>query len=104
MNKQDVSLCYVSPELQCELSFPYQPGLTVAVLLTIANLPTRWPTVAWEHCTVGIWGKNVDMSTLLQPGDRVELYRPLIIDPKTARRLRSPKNLKRPRVRHRRLE
>ncbi len=36
----------------------------------------------------GIWGKKVSVDTMLQDGDRVELYRDLEVDPKTARRLR----------------
>lgn len=36
----------------------------------------------------GIWGKKACLDTTLQDGDRVELYRALLVDPKTARRLR----------------
>lgn len=84
----DVGLSFASPELQFELYFPYQPGLTVAALLSLAQLSVRWPTVQWADYALGIWGKPVSASALLQPGDRVELYQPLIIDPKAARRLR----------------
>lgn len=37
---------------------------------------------------VGIWGRVCSTDTLLRDGDRVEIYRPLLIDPKEARRLR----------------
>jgi putative ubiquitin-RnfH superfamily antitoxin RatB of RatAB toxin-antitoxin module len=37
---------------------------------------------------VGIWGRLVDKTTVLKAGDRLELYRPLTVDPKMARRLR----------------
>lgn len=37
---------------------------------------------------VGIWGRPCSADTLLRDGDRVEIYRPLLIDPKEARRLR----------------
>lgn len=37
---------------------------------------------------VGIWGRICSTDTLLRDGDRVEIYRPLLIDPKEARRLR----------------
>lgn len=36
----------------------------------------------------GIWGKKAQLDTTLQDGDRVELYRALVVDPKAARRLR----------------
>lgn len=37
---------------------------------------------------VGVWGRKVDSRQLLNDGDRVELYRPLLVDPKVARRER----------------
>ena len=39
--------------------------------------------------TVGIWGRAVTLETRLAEGDRVEIYRPLRLDPKEARRLRA---------------
>lgn len=55
---------------------------TVADALQAAGL-------AWqEGQACGIWGRVCDAATLLQTGDRVELYRPLTVDPKVARRER----------------
>lgn len=39
-------------------------------------------------CAAGIWGRRAERSQLLQDGDRVELYRSLLVDPKVARRER----------------
>ena len=41
-----------------------------------------------EEQTVGIFGRIVDLNELLGPNDRVEVYRPLVVDPKEARRRR----------------
>ncbi|WP_370681959.1 RnfH family protein [Comamonas sp. GB3 AK4-5] len=57
-----------------------QPA-TVAQALQAAGLP-------WEGLACGIWGRVCDAATLVQAGDRVELYRPLTVDPKVARRTR----------------
>ena len=38
---------------------------------------------------IGIFSKFIQPDTLVQPKDRIEIYRPLIIDPKDARRLRA---------------
>lgn len=92
--ENNVYLCYVSPELQFELNFPYQSGLTVAQLLTHAALNQQYPNITFDQMPVGIWGKIISLDTLLKPGDRVELYRPLLIDPKAARRLRADKRRK----------
>jgi putative ubiquitin-RnfH superfamily antitoxin RatB of RatAB toxin-antitoxin module len=44
-----------------------------------------------DNCTLGIWGKKTTLSTILQDLDRLELYRPLKVDPKVARRERFQK-------------
>jgi putative ubiquitin-RnfH superfamily antitoxin RatB of RatAB toxin-antitoxin module len=46
---------------------------------------------------LGIWGRPCTPQTTLRPGDRVELYRPLAMDPKEARRLRASRRPKRER-------
>ncbi len=63
-----------------ELDMP--PGSSIADLLqTLRESPLR-------DAPVGIWGRKQPTSTLLRDGDRVELYRPLRVDPKVARRER----------------
>lgn len=65
--------------LECTVHLP-QPA-TVAQALQAAGLSR-------EGQACGIWGRVCDAATLLQIGDRVELYRPLTVDPKVARRTR----------------
>ena len=48
----------------------------------------RHPEANLGQCPVGIFGRRVDRQSLVTDGDRVELYRPLIVDPKDARRER----------------
>jgi putative ubiquitin-RnfH superfamily antitoxin RatB of RatAB toxin-antitoxin module len=38
---------------------------------------------------VGIWNRNAKLDTVVRDGDRVEMYRPLVVDPKEARRIRA---------------
>lgn len=62
------------------LSLP--AGARVADALAVADgLP--------ENPDIGLWGKRVPLDTLLADGDRVELYRPLLADPKAARKKRA---------------
>jgi putative ubiquitin-RnfH superfamily antitoxin RatB of RatAB toxin-antitoxin module len=42
-----------------------------------------------QSALIGIFGKQVTLDTLLKPGDRVEIYRPLLLSPTEARRLRA---------------
>lgn len=71
-----------------EVSLQLAPGATVADALRGSGLAGRHPGLAIDALPVGVWGRFRDRADLLQDGDRVELYRPLQVDPKEARRLR----------------
>lgn len=63
------------------------PGATLADALRASGLPQRHALAA-DVLRAGIWGRVRDAGTRLRDGDRVELYRPLQVDPKEARRQR----------------
>lgn len=63
------------------------PGATLADALHASGLPQRHG-LAGAALQAGVWGRVHEASALLRDGDRVELYRPLQVDPKEARRLR----------------
>jgi putative ubiquitin-RnfH superfamily antitoxin RatB of RatAB toxin-antitoxin module len=62
-------------------------GATVATALWLSADQVQGPGETGVR-QVGIWGRICSTDTLLRDGDRVEIYRPLLIDPKEARRLR----------------
>jgi len=63
-------------------------GATIGDALQASGLAARHPGLALERLPVGVWGSFRDRGDPLREGDRVELYRPLLVDPKEARRLR----------------
>lgn len=63
------------------------PGSTVADVVRQSGLLESYPEV--EDLAVGIFANRVNWETLVTPGDRVELYRPLTADPKEKRRQRA---------------
>ena len=68
-----------------------QAGITVASAVALVCLVPGFETlksIPVERLLTGIWGRKVDGQTCLQSGDRLEIYRPLLVDPKTSRRLR----------------
>ena len=67
-----------------ELRLPV--GATVADALAASGVHERHP--ATRALAVGVWGRLAALSQPLRERDRVELYRPLAVDPKEARRLR----------------
>lgn len=64
------------------------PGATVGQALSASGLAAHFPQVDWRALPVGIWGRSASLQTTLCENDRVELYRPLQVDPKVARRER----------------
>jgi putative ubiquitin-RnfH superfamily antitoxin RatB of RatAB toxin-antitoxin module len=68
------------------LSLP--EGATLLDALRESGLIERHPEIDPAQARLGIWGKLKEPADLLREGDRVEVYRPLRVDPKEARRQR----------------
>jgi putative ubiquitin-RnfH superfamily antitoxin RatB of RatAB toxin-antitoxin module len=64
-------------------------GTTVAEAVRLSGLAVRYPQIESETAAVGIHGRIVSRDAVLQEGDRVEIYRRLVADPKQARRRRA---------------
>ena len=83
-----VEVVHARPDGAEALSVTLPAGATVRDALLASKL-------AAEAKAVGIFGKRVSLETALHDGDRVEIYRPLAIDPKEARRRRAAKRKRR---------
>jgi putative ubiquitin-RnfH superfamily antitoxin RatB of RatAB toxin-antitoxin module len=65
------------------------PGATLVDAVKASELSQHFPELDWRHAlTPGIWGRAVEWEQPLKDGDRIELCRPLKVDPKVARRER----------------
>jgi len=64
-------------------------GAVVRDAVVASGFAEQFENVNLEHTPVGIYGLRVSYDDKLQAGDRVELYRPLQIDPMQARRIRA---------------
>jgi putative ubiquitin-RnfH superfamily antitoxin RatB of RatAB toxin-antitoxin module len=82
-----VVCCAPGCEDLTEVTLP--AGATVADAIGASGVLDRRPEVAATPPDVGIWGRACALTQRLQDGDRVELYRPLTVDPKEARRVRA---------------
>lgn len=69
-----------------QLSLPQ--GATAADALRASGLAAGWPAEQLDALRLGCWGRVCDPGLVLRDRDRIELYRPLQVDPKEARRLR----------------
>lgn len=63
-------------------------GATVLQALQACGIGTEFPSVELSGASVGIWGRKARPDDVLREGDRIEVYRPLRVDPKVARRER----------------
>ena len=83
-----VEVVYAMRGEQVLLSLEVRSGTTVHEAIEQSGIRRRFPRLDPARCEVGIFGKLVKPDTVLKAGDRVEIYRPLIADPKDARRKR----------------
>jgi putative ubiquitin-RnfH superfamily antitoxin RatB of RatAB toxin-antitoxin module len=77
----------VALEVELDLAAP----ATALDAVRASGLLERWPELGAGEPSIGIWGRAVAPAAMLRDGDRVELYRPLTMDPQEARRLRARK-------------
>ena len=83
--------CSPRPGVAFEVEVDLAAPATAIDAVRASGLIERWPELAACAPTIGIWGRAAAADTPLRDGDRVELYRPLAIDPQEARRLRARK-------------
>jgi len=84
-----VSVVYADAQRQSAASLEVQPGATVADALQAAAKLPEFVGLRLLAMPVGLYGSLVEHDQVLEEGDRVELYRPLTMDPKEARRRRA---------------
>lgn len=81
-----VEVVYARPERQRTVELAHAPGLTALDAVRASGLLEEFPEIDPRQLALGIYGRPVPPQQQLQPGDRVEIYRPLRIDPREARR------------------
>jgi putative ubiquitin-RnfH superfamily antitoxin RatB of RatAB toxin-antitoxin module len=86
-----VEVAYALPDEQVLLAVEVAPGATVAQAIERSGILSRFPEMRVAPGSVGIFGRQVRLDEPLRDGDRVEIYRPLIANPKQVRRERAKK-------------
>lgn len=84
-----VEVAYARPDVQVIIAVEVPTGATVAEALHLSHVNERFPELDLTQVDVGIFGRVVRRETLLRDRDRVEIYRPLLADPKEVRRRRA---------------
>jgi len=89
MTKITVEVAYASQDEQFLRACLVEPSSTILSVIQASGVLTAFPVLTPEDMTVGIFSEKKKLQDGVKQGDRVEIYRPLTIDPKTARRLRA---------------
>ncbi|MDD2661148.1 MAG: RnfH family protein [Methylococcales bacterium] len=87
----DVEVAYATPEQQVIVTLKLPEGATVVQAIQASELSNRFPEIEGTDLKAGIYGSVCKLDQPLKQADRVEIYRPLIQDPKDARRKRAAK-------------
>ncbi len=87
----DVEVAYAKPELQVIVALTFPENSTIAQAISASGLLERFPEIDSTDIKAGIFGSLCSSDQALKQGDRVEIYRPLLHDPKEARRQRAAK-------------
>jgi uncharacterized protein len=90
-DKIDIEVVYALPGEQMLLRQSVPAGATVADAIHASGVLEKHPEIDLDKNKLGIFGKLTKADTVLRDKDRIEIYRPLIADPKEVRRKRAEK-------------
>ena len=84
-----VEVAYARPDQQLIVPVQAPEGATVEQVIVLSRIQERFPEIDPATAKVGVFGKLSKLSAAVRPGDRVEIYRPLLADPKAVRKQRA---------------
>ena len=86
-----IEVAYASASESWLIPFEVEEGTTVQQAIASSGILEQCPDINLQTNKVGLFSKIVELDVPVRAGDRIEIYRPLILDPKEARRLRAEK-------------
>ena len=86
-----VEIAYALPEEQVIISIKVPTIFNVQQAIEKSGIQKKFPSIDLSKNKVGIFGKKTTLDHVLKNRDRIEIYRPLILDPKEMRRKRAAK-------------
>jgi putative ubiquitin-RnfH superfamily antitoxin RatB of RatAB toxin-antitoxin module len=89
-----IEVAYATPQRQKIVECEVETGTSLRDAVKLSSILQYFPEIEVETCDLGIFGKAVAPHYELADGDRIEIYRPLIADPKEIRRQRAEMGLK----------
>lgn len=89
----EIEVVYAAEDRQVLLALTVASGTSLRAAVRVSGMATQFPELDLADCPLGVFGKVVMDAEVrpVQSGDRIEIYRPLLLDPKEVRRLRAAK-------------
>jgi putative ubiquitin-RnfH superfamily antitoxin RatB of RatAB toxin-antitoxin module len=84
----NIGVCYADSDRQLWLRMDVPAESSVEEAIRYSGILSRFPEIDLRSQKVGIFGKLVKLDSTLKEGDRIEIYRAIVADPKTVRRRR----------------
>lgn len=84
-----VEIAYARPDEQAIVPIEVSEGTTLEQAILQSRIQERFPEIQLQTAKVGVFGKLSKLSAAVRAGDRVEIYRPLLADPKEVRKKRA---------------
>lgn len=91
----EIEVAYATPECELIIALAVAPGTTAIEAIQRSGILQRMPEIDLAKNKIGVFGKLVSPDYVLHQHDRVEIYRPLVADPKEIRRIRANKPARR---------
>jgi putative ubiquitin-RnfH superfamily antitoxin RatB of RatAB toxin-antitoxin module len=88
MAKIDIEIAYALPDRQKIFSLSVEEGTIIEKAIELSGVLQEFPEIDLAKQKVGVFSKPKELTDTVKPGDRIEIYRPLLIDPKERRRRR----------------
>lgn len=87
----EVVVCYATAREEFLRPMRIAPGTTIGQAIEMSGVLEAYPDINLATQPVGIFAKKKTLDTVLRERDRIEIYRPLLADPKDSRRKRAAK-------------
>jgi putative ubiquitin-RnfH superfamily antitoxin RatB of RatAB toxin-antitoxin module len=82
----NIGVCYADADRQLWLRMEMPDGSSVEQAIQRSGILQRFPEIDLTTQKVGVYGRLVKLDSTVKDGDRIEIYRPIIADPRTVRR------------------
>ena len=84
-----IEVAYALPQKQMIIPIKVKVGVTAVEAIKASGIIKKFPEIDFKMNQIGIFGKLAQLDHVMRERDRIEIYRPLVADPKEIRRQRA---------------